>query len=273
MLTQKIKNELIAEAIEHRKQDLFIRGKYWDGHKGCSVGCFVKTRDNPHAKLAERTGLPVWLHYLQDRLFEDMTYDNMPYWSERFFKAAPVGLTSEQIDKQIKAPFLIFVLESTLDKFDHDKYPDVLKSIQTVIDLYKSGEIDVDKFKAAADAARAAADAVWSAAACSAACAAAIDAAIGIFCVAPQSVADAVWAAARSADAIAARAVARADAWAAVDDAWAAVDDASDAVDSAAATATTVARAAAARVAEYDKFADKLIGLMEGARIEGSRKC
>jgi hypothetical protein len=218
MLTQKIKNELIAEAIEHRKQDLFIRGNYWDGHKGCSVGCFVKTHDNPHEKLAERTGLPVWLHYLQDRLFEGMTYDNMPYWSERFFKAAPVGLTSEQIDKQIKAPFLIFVLESTLDKFDHDKYPDVLKSIQTVIDLYKSGETDVDKFKAAADAARAAADA----------CAAAIDAGISTFCVAPQSVAYAVWAAARAAN-----------------------DD-------------------AACVAEYDKFADKLIGLMEGARIKVS---
>jgi hypothetical protein len=258
MLTQKIKNELIAEAIEHRKQDLFIRGNYWDGHKGCSVGCFVKTHDNPHEKLAERTGLPVWLHYLQDRLFEGMTYDNMPYWSERFFKAAPVGLTSEQIDKQIKAPFLIFVLESTLDKFDHDKYPDVLKSIQTVIDLYKSGETDVDKFKAAADAAWSAADAAWSAAAWSAA--------------------DAAWSAAWSA-VYAARAAARADA-------WAAVDDASDAVDSAAATATTVAWSAAwstaapvwsaadaARVAEYDKFADKLIGLMDDARIEGSKKC
>jgi len=141
MKTQKIKDELIAEAIQHREQDMLIKGEYWDGHKGCSVGCFVKTNDDPHEKLAERSGMPEFMHHLQDTIFEGLPGATRLKWSERFFKAAPVGLSHEQYDIQIKAPFLVFVLQSTLGTFDHEKFPDVKAAVDGSIALWQRDDI------------------------------------------------------------------------------------------------------------------------------------
>jgi len=156
MLTQEIKNELIAEGVQHRKQDLLIKGSFWKGHKGCSVGCYVKTGDEPHAKLAKRSGMPEYMHRLQDIIFEGLPDKTRFHWSEVFFKAAPVGLSDEGYNKNIKIPFLIYVLKSTLTTFNHIKNPDVKKAVDTVIKLYEDGETDPSKFNAAAHAADAA---------------------------------------------------------------------------------------------------------------------
>ena len=160
MITQEIKTQMVDEAILHREQDLLIKGHFWDGHKGCSVGCFVKTENSPHAKLAEITGMPEYMHHLQDTIFEGLPEETRYHWSERFFKAAPVGLSHDDYDLKIRNPFLVFILKGVLDTFDHKKHPYVKKAIDTVIDLYESGETDLGKFRdAAAYAADAAADA------------------------------------------------------------------------------------------------------------------
>jgi len=158
MLTQETKDNLINEAIIHRTQDLLIKGQFWDGHKGCSVGCFVKTEEQPHAKLAEITGMPEYMHRLQDTLFEGLPEEICYHWSERFFKAAPVGLPHEEYDLKVRNPFLVVVLKSTLETFNHNENPKVKEAIDTVIKLYEDGETDLTKFKAAAAAANAAAN-------------------------------------------------------------------------------------------------------------------
>jgi len=274
MITQEIKDGLIAEAIHHREQDMLIKGQFWAYHKGCSVGCFVKTEDRPHAKLAARSGMPEWIHHLQDSIFENLPEDDCFYWSERFFKAAPVGLSHEQYNVQIKAPFMVFTLRSALETFDHKKHPDVKKAIDTVIKLYEDGEVDLSKFRDAADAAYAAAaaayadaaDAAYAAdayadAADSAAAYAAYDAADADADAADAAAADAADVAAAAADAAAdADAADAAAAYAA-----AAYADA-DAADAAAAYATYAYATYAATGKRMREFADELIRLMESAK-------
>ena len=129
----KIKKKYLARVIAHRKADEIIKGKYWEGGKGCAVGCAIHSGN--HSLYESELGIPEWLARVEDVLFEGMENKIAMKWPERFFKATPLG---KDLNK-IKAPFLIFVLESALEKFDHDKYPECKKTIGTVIELYKEG--------------------------------------------------------------------------------------------------------------------------------------
>lgn len=157
MYTQEIKDRFVSEAIQHREADLYIKGCFWDGHKGCSIGCSAKTNKYPHAKLAGMTGLPEWLHWLQDTIFEGLPSPDNLYWTEQLFSAIPAGSTEESLE-QVKRDFLVIVLKSTFDTFDHEKFAEIKKAIDNVIELYESGETDLTKFKDAARAAAYAAD-------------------------------------------------------------------------------------------------------------------
>lgn len=162
-------------------------------------------------------------------------------WPGQFLAAIPVGVNLEKV----KVPFLIFVLKTALTSFNHTRYPAVKKSIDDVIDLYESGETDLEKYK---QARKAAVSAITHA---------------DIFAVvAHTNVFKAAHAAAHAAAAFAdTRAVARA---------------ASFTADATAAYATDAARAdtrspafaaayAAAGKKTYIEFADKLIELLKGA--------
>jgi len=245
MLTQEIKNELIAEGIQHRKQDLLIKGSFWKEHKGCSVGCYVKTGNEPHAKLAKRSGMPEYMHCLQDIIFEGLPDKTRFHWSEVFFKAAPVGLSDEGFDKNIKIPFLIYILKSTLTTFDHIENPDVKKAVDTVIKLYEDGETDPSKFKVAANAA---ANATY---------AATYAATFAAYAV--------TYATSNAADAAANAADAAANAADAAANAADAAANAADAAANAAVNANAAANANATQGNRMQEFADELIRLMKGA--------
>lgn len=135
-----------------------MKGCYWENGKGCAVGCTIHSGD--HSTYEDELGIPTWLAYLEDAVFEGLPNEYAMTWPEKFLEAIPVGVDLEKV----KAPFLIFVLESTLDQFDHDKFPDVKSSFDTVIRLYREGETNKNKFEVAAEAAAAAARATWEAA-------------------------------------------------------------------------------------------------------------
>lgn len=46
--------------------------------------------------------------------------------------------------EQIKFPFLLIILDSVIDKFDHEKFPQVLHSIDQVRNLLINNEQDTD---------------------------------------------------------------------------------------------------------------------------------
>jgi hypothetical protein len=144
-----IKKKYIDRVKAHREADELIQGMTGQGGKGCAVWCTMN--DYSHAAYETKIGVPEWLARLEDILFEGMSADDSMSWPEQFLETIPVGVDLESV----KAPFLIFILDCALEKFDHEKYPETKKAVDDVIELYKSGENDLGKFIAAADAAAA----------------------------------------------------------------------------------------------------------------------
>ena len=68
--SQKVKDELIIQLENHYKADEIIKGTYWENGKGCAIGCIIHS--NIHKDL-EKIGIPQWLAYLIDYLFENLS--------------------------------------------------------------------------------------------------------------------------------------------------------------------------------------------------------
>jgi hypothetical protein len=136
---KKIKQKYINRVKNHIKMDNLIRGKGWtiEG-KGCAVGCTLETYD--HSRYPIELGIPTWLAYLEDRLFENMSFEKSKTWPLVFLQAIKPGANLEQV----KTPFMISVLQSTLDLFDREKFPEVEQCINSMIDLYVIGAVDED---------------------------------------------------------------------------------------------------------------------------------
>src|ERR1700692_4227756 len=163
-----IKEVLINQLQAHYDADEIIKGTYWQDGKGCSVGCSIHSSD--HSLYEKELGLPEWIARVEDRIFEGLPNHLAKEWPLRFSKAVKIG---SNIDK-IKIPFLILVVESVLDKFDHEKFPECKISIENLLHLLKTNpENSEADSRAAARAAARAAEAAAEAAARADACAAA----------------------------------------------------------------------------------------------------
>ncbi len=162
----EIKDKYVKRMEDHISADELSRGIGFVNNKGCAVGCTLNSYN--HSQFPIELGIPEWLARVLDRVFEGMSLEKSKTYPLLFLESIKVGVDLEKI----KIPFLLFVLNSLLDKFDHNKFPEVLNSINTVIQLYKNGETDLQKFKAAYAYADAYADAAYADAAYAAAAAA-----------------------------------------------------------------------------------------------------
>ena len=187
---QAIKDKYLARVIAHREADNIIRGTGWEDGKGCAVGCTLENYD--HSRYPIELGIPEWLARVEDTLFEGMSLGKSRTWPEEFLKAVNVGADLEKI----KGPFLIMVLRSALETFDHAKFPDVKSAIDGSIALWQRDDIGSDEWNKAAEAAWAAAEAAEAARAAEAAWAA--EAAARAARAAARA-AEAAWAAAEAA--------------------------------------------------------------------------
>ncbi len=161
--TIETKEQAVANAKRHREQDMLIAGTYGEGRgksfRGCSVGCTYKPFEGKvkasslHALSEPVHGIPEWLTRVRDRIFEGLPDEDRKNWHVDFNEAIPIGV---DLDK-IKPAFLIMVLESVLDTFDHAENPNVKSAVDNSIALWQRSDIgSEDWLKAAVDAARAA---------------------------------------------------------------------------------------------------------------------
>jgi len=151
---QTVKDLFVNRMIAHGNVDEIIQGTMWSGGKGCFIGCSFNEYD--HSKFSSEGIGPVWLAKLADRIFEGLTRDAAQKFAVEFYPAIPLGADLEKV----KIPFLIFVVESTLDTFDHKRFPQIKNAIDGVLVELKKDKIDIEKLrKARADAAAADADA------------------------------------------------------------------------------------------------------------------
>ena len=131
----KIKQKYLDRVNAHRLADEIIKGISWHDGKGSAVGCTIHSSNHKNYEI--ELGIPEWLAGVEETLFEGLPNELSKAWPLRFLSSIKPGV---DLDK-IKAPFLIFILEFTLDTFDHKKFPYVLESIQTVIRLYRQPTI------------------------------------------------------------------------------------------------------------------------------------
>jgi hypothetical protein len=169
--TTMTKPEMVSALKWHQEQDNFVRGRYFKQGKGCAVGCSLESvarikgvtlSYTDHKSYEPHLGIPKWLAHVEDVIFEGLPLERSKAWPLEFIEAINIG---SDLDK-VKAPFTIFVLESNLANFDHEKNPDVVKVINSCIDLYKQYP---EGPSAAGSAARSAASSAASSAAWSAA--------------------------------------------------------------------------------------------------------
>ena len=198
----KLKAKTVSEMAAHRKADELVKGRYWDGEKGCAVGCLSKDGKGGHDALSARLGVPPQLLHLEDVVFENLPTALSEKWPERFLKAIPVGADLSRVWPE----WVVETLRDDLLPLAKSE-PKCVVAIEAVIHVYEQKEIDVAAASDAARAARAAASAASAAAWAARAAASA------------SSDASAAWAASDASAAWAARAAAWA-ASAARDDAW-----------------------------------------------------
>ena len=93
----EVKEKYLARVNAHVRADELIHGTYWKKGKGCAVGCTVETSNEPHLRYEVELGIPSWLAYLEDSMFENMSNGEAQTWPTRFLQAIPVGADLEPI--------------------------------------------------------------------------------------------------------------------------------------------------------------------------------
>ena len=91
----KIKEMYLKRLEIHEKLDTIIQGTGWVNGKGCAVGCTLESYD--HSKYPEELGLPEWLAYLEDIIFENLPNDEAKKWPRIFLGSIPVGVNLENV--------------------------------------------------------------------------------------------------------------------------------------------------------------------------------
>ena len=150
--------DLTLEVAKHIEADALVRGEYWDGSKGCFIGCLTHSSDPKPA--FERFGLPEPLLRIAESIFEALPKDE----GIAFFAALPAAVACDGKDlSRVHWSFLAAELRAL---------PKVAANIQAVIDLVVAGmdlladgkDWPKDAARAAAYAADAAAYAAYAAA-------------------------------------------------------------------------------------------------------------
>jgi hypothetical protein len=90
-----LKKAVIARVKEHQRLDQIIQGTYWDGARGCAIGCVLHSGD--HMAYETQLGLPVFLAYMDEHIFEQLPLEEAKGWPLRFIEAVPVGVDLDLI--------------------------------------------------------------------------------------------------------------------------------------------------------------------------------
>jgi flagellar biosynthesis GTPase FlhF len=267
---QEVKDRLLARIGAHEKADAIIGGTYgtkkggvW---KACAVGCSVHdlTEDdraeNPHARYPDLLGLPEWVAYLEDRIFEGLPTEKQPAFPRRFAAAIPVGADFDGFADRLAIRRLKEECLPLSGSWPESIRAQVVASIeQTIAALEGKGDREAAA-RSARSAESAARSAAWSAARSAARSARSAESAAR----SAESAAESAESAARSAESAAESAARSAEsaAWSAARSA----ESAARSAESAARSAESAARSAA-RSAAYEREADRLIAELEALPV------
>jgi hypothetical protein len=162
----QIKEKYLARVRAHAAADEIVKGQYWQGGKGCAVGCTIHGSD--HGDYEIELGIPREIAFLEDAIFEGLPTGKAKAWPERFLSAIRPG-------QDLSLVWPRFALRMLTDEkhgmatIAKDQ-PEALKIIQSATELFErhvaGNPPSVDEWNAAWRAAMAAMD-VWVARAAS----------------------------------------------------------------------------------------------------------
>ena len=84
-----LKEAKLAQVRAHEAADEVVKGRYWEGGKGCAVGCTVHSGE--HGAYETEMGIPRMLARLEDRIFEGMSNEEAMRFPARFILAIRPG--------------------------------------------------------------------------------------------------------------------------------------------------------------------------------------
>ena len=175
----KLKALCVARCEDHVRLDHYLRGQYkgFDENgefRGCAIGCHVYDADpkfnddevDVHEMVASMYGRPLWLCYLEDRLFEGITAERAKEFPLTLSKAIPTGKNLDAVYHKLQ----VFIQGRNKNRVETLSLEKVLKgqviaALEAVIDCHNlaSAGQQVD-WSAARSTARSAAESAWSAA-------------------------------------------------------------------------------------------------------------
>ncbi len=89
-----VKIKYVERVKAHAAADQLIRGAGWENGKGCAVGCTLEAYD--HSRYPIELGIPEWVAFLEDTVFEGSSKKFAMTWPVRLLEAVPVGMTEAQ---------------------------------------------------------------------------------------------------------------------------------------------------------------------------------
>ena len=94
-----IKARYLARLYVHQRADQFAQGVYWDGERGCAVGCTLHSGD--HRAYETELGIPQQLGWIEDVLFEFLAIPLAGEFAVNFLEQIPVGADLSRVFPQI----------------------------------------------------------------------------------------------------------------------------------------------------------------------------
>ena len=170
----KLQDEYLHKMEAHRAAYHLCKGTFGTGTGGsfraCAVGCTLSDGDAPgrslHMCYPDKLGWPVWLAYLQDKIFEGLPSPEEQAWPEDLMRAIPPGLP-EAVFSRIRNRFLHDMLVQQVLPLVPEEGTAIREAIFGVVALLQrclNGEaISQDAWRSAAVAARAAYAAAYAA--------------------------------------------------------------------------------------------------------------
>ena len=119
-----LKAALITEIGKHEAADEIAKGTYGSMNgqwRGCAIGCSLRSlnriqgaedinaRTGLHERFPSELGLPLWLGFLEDSIFEQLPDDLAKMWPRRVMESIPVGAV---ISDRVLGQILIWVLSN-----------------------------------------------------------------------------------------------------------------------------------------------------------------
>ena len=127
---QCLRDAVVGRVREHQRLDQIAQRIYWDGSKGCAIGCVLHSGE--HMAFEEQLGLPVFLAYMDEHIFESLPLVEAKAWPLRFIEAVPVG-----VDLELVFPRFMHWLLSDPEGMRQYANADTLPIIDSLTEMYE----------------------------------------------------------------------------------------------------------------------------------------